>query len=66
MRYLISSILVLFVASGVLAQEKKAAPKMVFPAKTGNVTFDHEAHSKRVKDDCKVCQIGRASCRERV
>ncbi|HWQ53201.1 MAG TPA: c(7)-type cytochrome triheme domain-containing protein [Bryobacteraceae bacterium] len=39
-----------------LAQEKKKAPpKMVFPAKTGDVTFNHDAHSKRVKDDCNVC-----------
>jgi c(7)-type cytochrome triheme protein len=29
--------------------------KLVFKAKNGNVTFNHEAHNKRVKGDCKVC-----------
>jgi c(7)-type cytochrome triheme protein len=39
-----------------VAQDKKTAPpKMVFKAKTGDVTFDHAAHSKREKDECKVC-----------
>lgn len=37
------------------AQEKKAPAKLVFEAKNGNVTFDHPAHVKRAKDDCKVC-----------
>ncbi|HOL70545.1 MAG TPA: cytochrome c3 family protein [Bryobacteraceae bacterium] len=39
----------------VVAQEKKAADKLTFKAKTGDVTFDHAAHSKRVNEDCKVC-----------
>ena len=38
-----------------LAQEKKAPPKVTFEAKTGNVTYDHAAHAKREKNDCKVC-----------
>lgn len=39
-----------------LAQEKKAAPpKLTFPAKVGAVTYDHAAHAKREKNDCKVC-----------
>ncbi len=49
------------------AQEKKLAArppqvaelvipsKLVFKAKTGNVTYDHAAHAKREKNDCKVC-----------
>ena len=40
----------------VLAQEKKKPPsKLVFETKMGNVTYDHAAHVKRAKDDCKVC-----------
>jgi c(7)-type cytochrome triheme protein len=40
----------------VLAQgEKKPPAKLVFQAKMGNVTFDHAAHAKREKEDCKVC-----------
>lgn len=57
------SVLVSLIAlTGSLAQEKKApakkadAPaKMVFEAKNGKVTFDHAAHSKREKEDCKIC-----------
>jgi c(7)-type cytochrome triheme protein len=57
MRNYLIAIFVLCVAvgAGLLAQEKKAPPKMVFTAKTGDVTFDHEAHAKRAKDDCTVC-----------
>jgi c(7)-type cytochrome triheme protein len=39
----------------VSAQEKKAPDKIVFTAKTGNVTFDHAKHVEREKNDCKVC-----------
>ena len=42
-------------AATILAQDKKAPPKLVFPSKMGNVTFDHAAHVKRAKDDCKAC-----------
>ena len=38
-----------------LAEEKKAADKLVFQAKMGNVTFDHAKHTERAKGDCKVC-----------
>lgn len=58
MRYLLTLTLILSVAGGIamLAQKKAEAPaKMVFAAKTGNVTFDHAAHIKRAKDDCKTC-----------
>jgi c(7)-type cytochrome triheme protein len=42
-------------AALVLAQDKKAPPKLVFQTKYGNVNFDHAAHVKRAKDDCKTC-----------
>jgi c(7)-type cytochrome triheme protein len=38
-----------------IAQDKKAPPKMTFTSKMGNVTFDHDAHSKREKNNCKAC-----------
>jgi c(7)-type cytochrome triheme protein len=58
MRSFPTLILIVLVTSGfgILAQTKKEAPpKMVFAAKTGNVAFDHAAHAKRVKEDCKSC-----------
>ena len=33
----------------------KPPEKIVFEAKMGNVTYDHAAHLKREKNDCKVC-----------
>jgi c(7)-type cytochrome triheme protein len=46
--------------TGMLAQEKKAPPAppskpLVFEAKNGKVTYDHAAHAKREKNDCKLC-----------
>jgi c(7)-type cytochrome triheme protein len=29
--------------------------KIVFNAKNGNVTFDHQAHAARAKSDCTAC-----------
>ena len=55
MRYVIALFLVSVVALAVLAQEKKPPVKLVFEAKLGNVTYDHAAHLKRAKGDCKVC-----------
>ena len=55
MRYLIALYVLSVAALGVLAQEKKPPLKLVFEAKVGNVTFDHAAHLKREKNDCKVC-----------
>ena len=55
MRYLIALYVLSVAALGVLAQEKKPPLKLVFEAKMGNVTFDHAAHVKREKSDCKVC-----------
>ena len=55
MRYLIAFYVLSVAVLGVLAQEKKPPLKLVFEAKNGNVTFDHAAHLKREKNDCKVC-----------
>ena len=41
--------------TALLAQEKTAPPKFVIQAKPGNITFDHAAHAKREKNDCKTC-----------
>jgi len=38
-----------------LGQDTKAPDKLVFQAKPGNVTFNHAAHVKVAKGDCKVC-----------
>lgn len=62
-RILLSSITALVLIGGcaavaqkkAVAQEKKPAAKMTFTAKTGNVAYDHAAHAKREKNDCKVC-----------
>ena len=45
----------LFAGLSLLGQEKKAPAKLTFTAKTGNVTYDHAAHAKREKNECKVC-----------
>lgn len=42
-------------ATVLLSQSKTPPAKLVLPAKNGNITFDHAAHAKRVKNDCKVC-----------
>ena len=44
-------------ASGLVfaAAEKKAPEKLVFNSKQGDVTYLHQKHSERVKEDCKVC-----------
>ncbi len=59
MRYLTAVSLALFLAGGLTltAQEakEKAPAKLEFKAKNGNVTFNHAAHVKREKNDCKVC-----------
>jgi c(7)-type cytochrome triheme protein len=41
--------------TAVLAQNKTPPAKFVFQAKTGNITFDHAAHAKREKNNCKAC-----------
>src|ERR1017187_9353851 len=41
--------------TAVLAQNKTPPAKFVFQARTGNITFDHAAHAKREKDNCKAC-----------
>jgi c(7)-type cytochrome triheme protein len=41
--------------TALLAQNQTPPAKLVFQAKNGNITFDHAAHGKREKNDCKVC-----------
>jgi hypothetical protein len=51
----------LIALTGSLAQEKKAPSppsKLEFAAKNGKVTYDHTAHAKREKNDCKTCHPG--------
>ncbi|HEX9024675.1 MAG TPA: cytochrome c7 [Geobacteraceae bacterium] len=36
-----------------------AADVMTFPAKMGNVTFNHKGHQERLKD-CKLCHASEA------
>jgi c(7)-type cytochrome triheme protein len=51
----------LFLLAAVLAAgfevllAQKAPEHIVFKAKTGDVTFEHQAHVKRVNNDCKMC-----------
>lgn len=40
---------------GLLAQDQKPPEKLTFAAKNGNVTFNHSAHVKLAKGDCKAC-----------
>ena len=56
MRYLIT-LLAAFVIGGMglAAPAPKPPAKIVFTAKTGNVTYDHAAHAKREKDKCETC-----------
>ncbi len=41
--------------TALLAQTKTPPPKLAFPAKNGNVNFDHSAHAKREKNNCSAC-----------
>lgn len=43
------------VLGGLLAQDQKAPEKLTFAAKNGNITFNHSAHVKLAKGDCKTC-----------
>lgn len=56
MRYLAPLILTGILAlTPNVAQTQTAPDKLTFPSKMGAVTFDHAAHVKREKNDCKVC-----------
>jgi c(7)-type cytochrome triheme protein len=57
MRYLMVFLLCISVLCllSVSAQEIKPPTKLVFETKMGNVTYDHAAHVKRAKGDCKMC-----------
>ncbi len=37
------------------AQDRPAPDKLVFPSKTGDITFDHAAHAKRENGVCTSC-----------
>jgi c(7)-type cytochrome triheme protein len=49
------ALLTLILGSGFGAEEKKPPAKMTFESKMGNVTFDHAAHIRREKNECKNC-----------
>jgi c(7)-type cytochrome triheme protein len=57
MRYTLASLTILSMLglAALTAQTKTPPAKLVFKAKTGDVTFNHAAHLKREKDNCKVC-----------
>jgi len=42
-------------ATAALSQTKTPPAKVTITAKNGNVEFDHAAHAKREKNDCKTC-----------
>jgi c(7)-type cytochrome triheme protein len=48
-------ILPMFGASALLSQSKTPPAKLVLPAKNGNIVFDHAAHLKRERNNCKAC-----------
>ena len=41
--------------TALLAQTKTPPSKVTIQAKPGNITFDHAAHAKREKNECKTC-----------
>jgi len=57
MRNLLAAVLLLAMVAltTMVAQDKKAPTKLVFAAKNGNITYDHTAHAKRAKNECKTC-----------
>lgn len=44
-----------FGGTALLSQSKTPPAKLVLSAKNGSVAFEHAAHIKREKNDCKVC-----------
>jgi len=42
-------------AFNALLAQKTPPEQIVFTAKTGNVTFNHAAHTKRANNDCQTC-----------
>ena len=56
MRYLIATILAVFLICGmVLFAQPKAPETLVFETKMGKVTYNHAEHVKRAKNDCATC-----------
>jgi c(7)-type cytochrome triheme protein len=51
----VAAISLIFTLCGLAAEEKKAPAELKFTAKNGNVAFDHAAHVKREKNNCKAC-----------
>ena len=47
--------LLTFVSSIAPGFQDKGPDKIVFKAKTGDVTYDHKKHVDREKNDCAVC-----------
>ena len=39
------------------ADEEKAPENLLFQAKNGTVTFNHQKHVERAKGDCKNCHV---------
>ena len=55
MKVLVTMLVCVCLIVTVVALAADAPEKIVFEAKTGNVTFDHAEHGKRANDDCTVC-----------
>ena len=51
----LSFLAIALLLNSVSAQQPTPPAKVVFEAKPGNVTYDHAAHVKREKADCKTC-----------
>ena len=45
----------IFAFGALSAEDKKPPAELKFTAKNGDVAFDHAAHIKREKNDCKAC-----------
>jgi c(7)-type cytochrome triheme protein len=58
MRRLILFLVVFSCLPMLIAQGKTPPAKLVFPSKSGDITFDHAAHAKRAKGGCKGCHDG--------
>jgi c(7)-type cytochrome triheme protein len=55
-RSLLALVVAFTLSAGLLLLAHHGPEKpLVFKSKMGDVTFDHEAHVKREKNDCKTC-----------
>lgn len=55
MKLIASLFLILATATGAALAAEIVDGKMVLPAKVGNVLFEHDKHTYRVKLNCKAC-----------